>query len=138
MKRIRIFWTVVKRCGLDKAVIGFAILFFVGSLFIMWREPQIDSYRDAMWLLFVSCMTIGYGDYTVVTPAGRIIVVIATIYQLVLFALLTGVIIGNYQEVLKYRKKETVMEFLDKLEHLSELSPEELEELQEKVRNLKG
>ena len=138
MKRIRIFWMVVKRCGLDKAVIGFAILFLAGSLFIMWREPQIDSYTDAMWMLFVSCMTIGYGDYTVVTPVGRIIVVVATVYQLVLFALLTGVIIGNYQEVLNYRKKETVMEFIDKLEHLTELSPEELEELQEKVRNLKG
>lgn len=108
MKKIRIFWMVVKRCALDKAVIGFVILFLAGALFFMWREPEIESYQDAMWLLFVSCMTIGYGDYVVVTPIGRIIVVVATIYQLVLFALLTGVIIGNYQEILRYRKQEKV------------------------------
>ena len=81
-------------------------------------------------------MTIGYGDYVVVTPIGRIIVVVATVYQLVLFALLTGVIIGNYQEILRYRKQEKVMSFLDKMEHLTEMSREELAELQEKVRSI--
>lgn len=136
MKKIRIFWMVVKRCALDKAVIGFVILFLAGALFFRWREPGIESYQDAMWLLFVSCMTIGYGDYVVVTPIGRIIVVVATVYQLVLFALLTGVIIGNYQEILRYRKQEKVMSFLDKMEHLTEMSREELAELQEKVRSI--
>lgn len=136
MKRLKLFWMVVKRCQLDKAVIGFVVLFLAGSLIILLREPGVTNYVDAMWFLFVSCMTIGYGDYTVVTFAGRILVVIMTIYQLVLFALLTGVIIGHYQDILKIREKQVVKNFLYKMEHLTELSREELEEIQEKAREM--
>ena len=136
MKKFRIFWNVVKRSQLDKAVVGFLILFLAGSFLILAKEPGIESFGDAMWLLFVSCTTIGYGDLTVVTVAGRIMVVVTTIYQLVLFALLTGVIIGHYQEVMHYRTEEVVKNFLDKMEHLTELSREELEEIQEKVKRI--
>lgn len=132
-KRFRIFWNVVKRCHLDKAIIGFLILFFLGSLMIMLREPDVNTYPDALWVMFVSCMTIGYGDYSITTHLGRILVVITTIYQLVIFAMITGVIIGHYQEVVEYRQKAIVHNFLDKMKHLTELSKEELEEIQEKA-----
>ena len=112
-------------------------LFLLGSLLLLLKEPGIGNYWDAMWLLFVSCTTIGYGDFSVVTLSGRLLVVVMTIYQLVLFSLLTGVIIGHYQEVTEQRKQEIVKNFFDKMEHLTELSKEELEEIQEKVRKLK-
>ena len=137
MNRLKIFWNVVKRCGLDKAVIGFLVLFFAGALLFRIFEPDIHNYGDALWLLFVSCTTIGYGDLTVVTLPGRIFVVVVTVYQMVIFALMTGVVIGHYQEVLRIRKDEIVRNFVDKMEHLTELSPEELREIQEKVKKLK-
>ena len=137
MRRIKIFWQVVKDCRLDKAFIGFVILFFAGSLVLLIREPDIHTYGEAMWVFFVASTTIGYGDYTVVSHIGRILVVVATIYQLILTALLTGVIIGHYQEIMEYRKKEVVKNFFYKMEHLTELSREELEEIQNNVRKLR-
>ena len=89
-----------------------------------------------MWFLFVSCTTIGYGDFAAVMPLGRIIVVVMTLYEMVLIALVTGVVVSHYQEVLARREKETFAVFLDKLEHLTELDQQELEDLQNKIRKL--
>ena len=99
-------------------------------------EPAVGTLGDAMWFLFVSCTTIGYGDIAAVTTVGRLMVVVMTVYEMILMALVTGVVVSHYQEVLARRERETFAVFLDKLEHLTELDRAELEEMQEKVRRL--
>lgn len=136
MKKFRLFWAVVLRCQLEKAVIGFIAAFFFFSCILWAAEPAVKSFGDAMWFLFVSCTTIGYGDIIAVTWPGRLSVVVMTIYGMVLLALVTGVVVSHYQEILARREKETIAVFLDKMEHLTELSPQELEQIQEKVRRL--
>jgi voltage-gated potassium channel len=55
-----------------------AVATFV-SAFFMWRVEHdapgatITTFRDAMWWAIVTTTTVGYGDYTPVTPAGRVI-----------------------------------------------------------------
>jgi voltage-gated potassium channel len=55
-----------------------AVATFV-SAFFMWRVEHdapgatITTFRDAMWWAVVTTTTVGYGDYTPVTPAGRVI-----------------------------------------------------------------
>ena len=136
MKNFRLFWAVVRRCRLEKAVVGFIAAFFMFSVVQWLREPANQTFGDAMWFLFVSCTTIGYGDFAAVMPLGRIIVVVMTLYEMVLIALVTGVVVSHYQEVLARREKETFAVFLDKLEHLTELDQQELEDLQNKIRKL--
>ena len=53
-----------------------------------------------------------------------------------LAALLSGVVISHYIEVIHRREQMTATQFLDKMEHLTELEPEELLELQEKAKAL--
>ena len=136
MKNFRLFWAVVRRCRLEKAVVGFLVLFLLFSLVLRWVEPAVGTLGDAMWFLFVSCTTIGYGDIAAVTTVGRLMVVVMTVYEMILMALVTGVVVSHYQEVLARRERETFAVFLDKLEHLTELDRAELEEMQEKVRRL--
>ena len=136
MKNFRLLWAVIRRCRLEKALVGFLVLFFLFSLVIRAVEPAIGTFGDAMWFLFVSCTTIGYGDFAAVTTIGRLLVVVMTVYEMVLLALVTGVVVSHYQEVLARREKETFALFLDKLEHLTELDRQELEDLQNKVRKL--
>lgn len=136
MKNFRLFWAVVRRCKLDKAIFFFLLAFFLFSAVLLRVEPDVQSFGDALWFLFVSCTTIGYGDISAVTTVGRLIVSFMTLYHLVLLALVTGVVVSHYQEVLARREKETITLFLDKLTHLTELSPEELEQIQERVRKL--
>ncbi len=52
----------------------------------------------------------------------------------VLVALFSGVVVSYYLEVVHRREKITATVFLDKMEHLTELSQEELKEMQDKAR----
>lgn len=52
-------------------------------------------------------------------------------------AILSGVIVSHYMEVITRREKMTATKFLDKLEHLTELDKEELQELSDKVREFR-
>ena len=135
-KGVRLFWSIVKRCHLEKVFIGFIGCFILGAFIIMCREPYIDNYADALWYTFVGCTSIGFGDLVAVTHIGRIITVILTLYEIILVALLSGVVVSHYLEVIHRREKATATVFIDKLEHLSELDHDELYEIQEKAKKL--
>ena len=134
MKNVRLFWSIVKRCRFEKILFGFLISYFVVAAIMLFVEPGIDRYGEALWYVFVSCTTIGFGDLTATTLTGRLLTVYITIYEIVLVAILSGVIISHYIEVIHRREKLTATMFLDRLKHLTELSPEELAEMERKVR----
>lgn len=137
MKKFRLFWSIVKRCRAEKITLGFFVSFFIVSLIIMIREPGICTYGQAMWYTFVSCTTIGFGDITVSTALSRLLTVYMTLYEIIWIAILSGVIVSHYLEVITRREKITATEFLDKLEHLTELDKNELQELSDKVREFR-
>ena len=137
MRNLHMFWLVVRRCHFEKFLFGFVISYFSASVIIRFFEPGIGSFGDALWYTFVSCTTIGFGDLTTVTTLGRILTVFLTVYEIILVALLSGVIVSHYLEVIRRREQEAAVIFLDKLEHLTELSYDELLEIQTKARRLK-
>lgn len=137
MKGARLFWSVVKRCHGEKAAAGFLVSILAAAFIIMVREPGIESYGDALWYTFVASTTIGFGDVTVTTALGKILTVYLTLYEMLMVAMLSGVIVSHYLEVIHRREKYTVTVFMDKLEHLSELDAGELREIEKKVRKLK-
>lgn len=133
MKKLRLFFTVVKRCKADKITIGLIISFLAVSLIIMYVEPQINNYGDALWYTFASASTIGFGDEVVTTTLSRILTVFITLFALVWTAVFSGVVVTIYMEVIERTANETTTQFIDKLEHLSELDKSELQELENKV-----
>ena len=137
MRNVRLFWIVLRRCHFERFFLGFVAAFFLTAIVIRFHEPGISSFGDAMWYTFVSCTTIGFGDITSVTPLGRIMTAILTIYEIILVALLSGVIVSHYLELVRRREQEAVVVFIDKLEHLTELSYEELQDIERKARRLK-
>ena len=136
MRRVRFFWVIIKRCHFDKFLYIFIISFFACSLIVQLAEPGIKNYGDAMWYLFVSCTTIGFGDMITNSILGRLMTVYLTIYEIVLVALLSGVVISHYIEVIHRREQMTATMFMDKLEHLTELDQDELLEIQEKAKEI--
>lgn len=131
---VKLFWSIIKRCHFDKLLIIFLICFFISALLFLFLEPGITNFGDALWYSFVCCTTIGFGDFAAVTILGRIITVVLTIYEIVLVAILSGVVVSHYLEVVNRREKFLASRFKDKLEHLTELSKEELLEIQENVK----
>ena len=137
MKGFKTFWNVIKRLHFEKIVIGFIVMFFLTSAVITVCEPEVQTFRDGMWYTFVACTTIGFGDISAVTFLGRIFTMIITVYEIVLVALLSGVIVSYYLEVIRIRDKEAFQSMLDKLVRVTELSPEELKEIEDKAKEFK-
>ena len=77
--------------GLMIAVVGAAIL-------LPTFEPEITTFGDGLWYSFMLVTTIGFGDMTAVTPAGRLISVAVGIYGIVAMALITSILVNVYNE----------------------------------------
>lgn len=137
MKGFKTFWNVIKRLHFEKIVIGFILMFFLTSVVITVCEPEVQTFRDGMWYTFVACTTIGFGDISAGTFLGRIFTMIITVYEIVIVAVLSGVIVSYYLEVIRIRDKEAFQSMLDKLVRVTELSPEELKEIEDKAKEFK-
>ena len=134
---LRTLWSVTKRIGFHNVLAGFAAWFFLSSFLIMLFEPGINGYGDAVWYSFVACTSIGFGDLVATTFAGRLLTILLTVYEIVIVAMFSGVVVSYYLEVVHRRENEVITNFLDKMEHLTELSREELQEIQNKIRKYK-
>ena len=81
--------------------------------------------------------TIGFGDLVAQHFLSRVLSVLLSISAAVVIALVTGVILNYFIQMHELKNQETVSAFLDKLEHLPELPPEELEQLSRKVKEFR-
>ena len=132
--KFRMVLPIIRAAGLAPWSAMFAVLFVVCALILDAFEPGIEGLFNAAWVLFQAVTTIGFGDYPCVTFVGRAAVVVLSVYSVLFLALITGVVVSYCQESMKMRVNESTAHFIDQLEHLPELSKEELESLSEKVR----
>ncbi len=100
-------------------------------------EPDIHRYGDALWYCYAVISTAGFGDIVTVTLIGKICSVLLTIYTIFVVAIVTGVVVNFYTQLVEMQQKETLAMFMDKLERLPELSKEELEHISQKVRKFR-
>ena len=134
MRNSKILWRVLKRTRADKLVYCYLILLVIISFAIWIIEPNINSFVDSLWYCFSVLTTIGFGDIIAVTLVGRILSIILSVYSILIIAVIPGVITSFYVESIRIRSKESMEKFMYDLEHLSELSNEELVEVSEKVK----
>ena len=73
-----------------------------------------------------------------VTLVGRIITVVLSVYSIAVIAIVTAVITSFFTDLARFRANESVREFVDDLEHLPELSKEELENLSQRVKDFQN
>lgn len=121
--------------GADKIIGVYLISFFVLAIPIWLIEPGINSYADSLWFCFASATSIGYGDITAGTLIGRIITVFLSLYSIAVIAIVTAVITSFFTDIARLRASDSAREFIDELEHLPELSKEELAELSQRVKD---
>ena len=62
--------------------------------------------------------------------------IVLSVYSVFFLALITGVVVSYCSERMAARRDESVAQFIDQLEHLPELSRDELAELSEKVKRI--
>lgn len=137
MKRVGLLWKVIKRLHFEKILYGFVAWVLLTAVIIMFVEPGITKFGDAIWYVFVASTSIGFGDFVTVTFIGRLLTVLTTIYEIVIAAMFSGVVVSYYLELVRRKENEILSGYLDKLEHLTELSPEELKQIEDKVREMR-
>ena len=130
----RVLWQVIRAAGLMWWTVGFAIVYIIAVFLVNWAEPQVGDVWDAAWLMFQVVTTIGLGDYTCTTAVGRAATIVLSLYSVFFLALITGAVVSFCTESMRARRGTSVAEFIDQLEHLPELSHEELVDLSEKVK----
>lgn len=136
MKKLRLLKGVLKRTNANKIIIFFLIFFFADALLIQIIEPSIKTYGESLWYCFSVFSTIGFGDVIATTVIGRILTALLSVLTILVVALVTGVIVAFYNDVVSMQYKATKAEVLDKLENLDTLTKEELKALSEQIKNI--
>ena len=137
MRRLKVLAGILKRTRADKILVGFIVFLFAVAAVIELAEPDINRYGDALWYCYAVISTAGFGDVVAVTFIGKICSVLLTVYAIFVTAIVTGVVVNFYTQMVEMQRKETIAMFMDQLERLPELSKEELESISQKVRKLR-
>ncbi len=137
MKGLRILVRILKQTGATRILLGFIVLYFLCALIIWLREPQIKTYGDGLWYCYAVITTIGFGDVIVTSHLSRVVSMILSSYAVLAIAIITGVVVNYYNQIVELKQSETITAVLDRLEHLPEMSKDELEELSRDVRNIR-
>lgn len=137
MKKLKILWTILKRTKATQIIFGFIIFVFFAALVIQVSEPNIDRYGDSLWYCYSVISTAGFGDFVAITFVGKLCTVLLTIYSIFVVAIVTGVVVNFYSQMVEMQQKETLAMFMDKLERLPELSTEELQNISEKIKKFR-
>lgn len=133
----RVMRSIIKNSGLGPACSIFAVAFVACAIVVKVFDPDIAHFGDALWYCFEAVTTIGFGDVIVTSAVARVCTVILSVMSIFLIAVLTAAVVNYTTEIVKMRRNESVALFLDKLEHLPDLSHDELVEVSEQVKKLK-
>ena len=138
MKKLRILRDILRHTHADKLLISFVLFVFIDAFVIWIVEPEITHYGDSLWYCFVALATIGFGDFVAKTLIGRVCTVLVSVYATLIIAIVTGVIVNYYMQIIQLRQKETLTNLMDRLERLPEISQDELKEISEKVKHFRN
>lgn len=134
MKKLKILWGILRHTHADRILLGFVLFLLADAAIIQIVEPDINRYGDALWYCYAVISTAGFGDIVAVTLIGKTCSVLLTIYTLFVVAIVTGVVVNFYTQLVELQRKETLAAFMDKLERLPELSKNELETISRNIK----
>lgn len=91
------------RRGLNWIIVAVVGIIVVGAGLTLVAERRdadtaIDSFGTALWWAVVTCTTVGYGDVSPITPAGRAIAVVLMIVGIALLSLVTANVASLFVE----------------------------------------
>jgi len=116
MRRLKVLAGILKRTRADKILGGFIVFLFAVAAVIELAEPDINRYGDALWYCYAVISTAGFGDVVAVTFIGKICSALLTVYAIFVTAIVTGVVVNFYTQMVEMQRKETLAMFMDQLE----------------------
>lgn len=106
--------------GFFQIIIGTGVVTFFGSVALYFFEESADtmgSYGDALWLSLVTLSTVGYGDISPKTTAGRVVAILLMLTGIGFLSMLTSTISTYLISIKEHRenlyKTEEEKTFID-------------------------
>ena len=111
---------IEERKSFYAALYLFIIVFIVSSSLMYFAEHRVhpDSFKsipDSMYWSLITLTTVGYGDITPITVAGKLIASVAAICGVVVVALITGIVVSSFNAQMERRRlifEDQVQKFL--------------------------
>lgn len=95
------------RKQLGAVLILIVIYIFISAMLIFQLESALfNNFLDALYWATISITTIGYGDISPVTTAGRVITMISALVGMAVIALPTGIISAAYMDEIRRKKSK--------------------------------
>jgi voltage-gated potassium channel len=119
-KSINQFVEVIKNKRFELLTLLFLLLFIVTTagiaLYVLEERinPEIDSLFDAIYWSLITISTVGYGDISPVTNAGRAISMLTIIAGIAMISFATSVIVSAFSERLSEIKEGRIIEQVNK------------------------
>lgn len=90
------FLSLLLRHNLFKVAIGIAFFVMTGAILVIFFESdfndQFQAIGDAVWYVFVTMTTVGYGDKVPITTGGKVIGVFVMLFGMTLLSVFTATI----------------------------------------------
>lgn len=120
-------YKLLKTNGLDKILIVALILLFIIPIPIVFLEPSIETFTDALWWAVVTTTTVGYGDISPETPLGRILAVILMLVGIGIIGTFTSAITSFFNEKEIKNHEKQFLEILKTIEEIDLLTKDDIE-----------
>ena len=89
-------------------VLIFVMLVAATGMYLFEREAQPQAFSSipaSMWWAFATLTTVGYGDITPITPAGKVFGAMISVVGIAMVALPTGILASAFSEQIRRRNE---------------------------------
>ena len=135
MFRLRMIGKIIRQAGLGYITLVFFAIFCLCALGVMLGSSSVETYGDALWLCFQTVTTIGFGDLPTTGALCRVSLVFLSVVSIFYLAVITGVVVAYCNQLIERQGHESMARITDELEHLDELSPQQLRELSARIKS---
>lgn len=135
---------------LDKVIATFIVIILGSTLALYCFDPNITSIFDAIWFVFQTITTVGYGDMIPSSPVGKFVGLLLLIAGVVMFSIVTASFSHIFTEKVFKRDNEEfnqkvnalkdnmneVKSSIEEIREKTDSNDEELAEMKENINNL--
>ncbi len=137
MKKLKLLHQILVRTKTNHILVSFLIFVFICAYLFTLVEPTFETYSDSLWYCYAVISTTGFGHLSAETAIGQLLSVTLSLYAIGVIAMVTGVLVNYYMEVIKLQEKNAIGEILDNLENLPHLTKEELKVISKRITHLR-
>lgn len=105
-------------------------MLFLIPIPIIFVEPSINTFSDALWWAIVTTTTVGYGDISPTTPIGRVLAVTLMLVGIGIIGTLTSSITSYFNKENEISHEKKVLQIVQSIENVDNLTEADLELVQ--------